>query len=91
MSSISEILETLAQGKNLSDEQATAAFGALLAGDMTPAQSGAFLMGLRAKGETVDELDAGVRACLGAARMVPNLSGPRIDTCGTGGDCRRFV
>ncbi len=89
MSSISEILETLAQRRDLTDEQAGAAFGALLAGDMSTAQAGAFLMGLRAKGETADELAAGVRACLGAARPVPDLSGPRIDTCGTGGDCRR--
>lgn len=89
MSSISEILETLAQRRDLSDGQATAAFEALLAGDMTTAQAGAFLMGLRAKGETADELAAGVRACLAASRPVPGLSGPRIDTCGTGGDCRR--
>jgi anthranilate phosphoribosyltransferase len=43
-------------------------------------------MGLKTKGETADELAAAVRAALRHARAVPGLSGPRIDTCGTGGD-----
>ena len=43
-------------------------------------------MGLRAKGETPQELAAGVRECLAKARCIDGLAGPRIDTCGTGGD-----
>ncbi|EPR36306.1 Anthranilate phosphoribosyltransferase [Desulfovibrio sp. X2] len=88
MAEIREILETLAKRRDLTAEQAGGAFAGLLAGEMSPAQAGAFLMGLRAKGATAEELSAGVEACLGEARLVPNLSGPRIDTCGTGGDCR---
>lgn len=83
---IRDILERLAQGKALSDAQADTFFGELMAGRITPAQGGAFLMGLRAKGEDSTDLAAGVRAALAHAKLVPGLSGPRIDTCGTGGD-----
>jgi anthranilate phosphoribosyltransferase len=81
-----EILEKLASGVDLSREEAAEAFGRLLGGDMTPVQAGAFLMGLRAKGETADELATGVEICLEHARLVEGLPEPRIDTCGTGGD-----
>ncbi|WP_029898023.1 anthranilate phosphoribosyltransferase [Desulfohalovibrio reitneri] len=85
-----EILETLAKGENLAPLQAEQAFSHLLHGKLSPVQAGALLMGLRAKGETPDEVGAGVRACLREARKVDGLDkvGPRIDTCGTGGDCR---
>ena len=59
---ISEELEFLAQGKALSDEQADFMFSELMSGRMTEAQTGAFLMGLRAKGEDSTDLAAGVRA-----------------------------
>jgi anthranilate phosphoribosyltransferase len=55
-------------------------------GTMTPAQAGSFLMGLKTKGETPEELAAGVDAALRHARPAPGLSGALIDTCGTGGD-----
>ena len=86
MDGLRDILETLARGQNLSAAQVGAAFGALMAGELTQAQSGALLMGLRAKGETPEELAAAVNAALGHARQVQGLSGARIDTCGTGGD-----
>lgn len=81
-----EILESLARGRNLSSQEAGAAFGALMAGELTQAQAGALLMGLRAKGETAEELAAAVGASLDHARLLEGLSGPCIDTCGTGGD-----
>lgn len=84
----SEVLERLAGGGDLSPDMAAFAFEELMSGSLTPAQAGAFLMGLRAKGETAAELAAGVRAALARARLVPGLSGPRVDTCGTGGDKR---
>ena len=85
---MNEVLECLAQGSDLPADLATFAFEELMGGALSPAQAGAFLMGLRTKGETAGELAAGVRAALSRARMVPGLSGPRIDTCGTGGDRR---
>ncbi|MBU1248934.1 MAG: anthranilate phosphoribosyltransferase, partial [Proteobacteria bacterium] len=59
---VSEILELLAQGKNLTDNQADFMFGELLDGKLGMAQAGAFLMGLRCKGEDSTDLAAGVRA-----------------------------
>ncbi len=82
------ILEALASRQDLSREQARQAFETLMSGELSPGQAGALLMGLRAKGETAGEVAEAVAACLARARLVPNLSGPRIDTCGTGGDCR---
>ncbi|WP_045221743.1 anthranilate phosphoribosyltransferase [Desulfonatronum thioautotrophicum] len=82
----SDILEQLAQRHSLSDIQADHMFHALLNGELAPAQAGAFLMGLRVKGEDSTDLAAGVRAGLAHALDIPGLSGVRIDTCGTGGD-----
>lgn len=86
MNTISHILEHLTTGADLSAPQAKEAFDLLLTGEVSPVQAGAFLMGLRAKGETAAELSAAVDAALGQARLIPGLSGKRIDTCGTGGD-----
>lgn len=86
MIAIASILDQLANREDLRADQAKEAFQALFAGELTPAQAGALLMGLRSKGETAVELGAAVAAGLEQARLVPGLSGKRIDTCGTGGD-----
>ena len=51
-----EYIELVAEGKDLTEEQAKAAMEILLSGEASQAQIGAFLMGLRMKGETLDEL-----------------------------------
>ena len=81
-----DILETLALGRHLSEEQALECFDKLFAGELSPAQAGALLLGLRAKGETPEELGAGVQSALKQARIVKRIEGASIDTCGTGGD-----
>jgi len=81
-----EVLEVLAQRRNLSETQALEAFRAMYSGSMPPSCVGAFLMGLKTKGETALEIACGVNAALEEARLVENLEGDRIDTCGTGGD-----
>ncbi|CCO23832.1 anthranilate phosphoribosyltransferase [Maridesulfovibrio hydrothermalis] len=83
---VSEALLLLSSGQDLSTEQADAVFEELFSGDMTNAQAGALLMGLRAKGETAIEVAAGVRAALREAKLIKGLNSKRIDTCGTGGD-----
>lgn len=83
---MADVLELLAFHKDLPPEMAKESFARLMDGTMTPAQAGSFLMGLKTKGETPEELAAGVEAALKHARLVPGLSGKRIDTCGTGGD-----
>src|SRR3990170_7270788 len=79
------ILTALSHRESLDGEQATAAMNAIMSGDATPAQIGAFLLALRTKGETVEEVEGLAHAMLGFAVPV-NAPQPVIDTCGTGGD-----
>ena len=76
------------KARALTEEEAETAMGALLAGDSTPVMMAAFLIALRMKGETVDELTGFARAMRAAA--VPLDIGPEfrplLDTCGTGGN-----
>ena len=81
-----EVLERLAIGKDLTEEEAMQSFRSMYTGEMPASCVGAFLMGLKTKGETGLEIACGVKAALEEARLAPNLSGTRIDTCGTGGD-----
>ena len=80
-----DLIAVVASGQPLGLEQARHAFDIMMSGDATPAQVGGFLMALRVRGETVDELTGGALAM--RARMV-EVSAPAgaIDTCGTGGD-----
>jgi len=79
------LIGRVAAGQVLNLDQARQAFEIMMSGDATPAQVGGFLMALRVRGETVDELTAGAQAL--RARMV-KVAAPAeaIDTCGTGGD-----
>ncbi|WP_027136066.1 anthranilate phosphoribosyltransferase [Geminicoccus roseus] len=78
-------LMKLAERGPLSGAEAHEAFSVIMDGAATPAQIGAFLMGLRVRGETVDEIVAAARAM--RARMI-TIEAPEgaVDTCGTGGD-----
>ncbi len=80
-------LDRLALGQDLHFKQAYSAFNQLFTGKMGPAQTGAFLLGLKAKGETPLELSSAVRAALDQAHRI-KFDRPCIDTCGTGGDGR---
>lgn len=74
----------LADGHRPSPAGITAAFEAILGGEADQALIAAFLMGLRTRGETVDDIVAGARVMRAHARMVKAPDGA-IDTCGTGG------
>jgi anthranilate phosphoribosyltransferase len=78
-------LQRLVSHEALSTEEAADAMRAIMSGDVTPGQVGGFLMALRTKGETVDELDGLARTALEFANPV-SAPAPVIDTCGTGGD-----
>ncbi|MGH9023013.1 MAG: anthranilate phosphoribosyltransferase, partial [Acidimicrobiia bacterium] len=82
----SVVLGKLTGGWHLLPDEAAAAMAEILEGRATDAQIGAFAVGLRAKGETVDELVAIALTMRGYATPFPTLSGPLVDTCGTGGD-----
>jgi anthranilate phosphoribosyltransferase len=78
-------IAALVAGEVLSKVQAETAVGAIMDGEATPAQIAAFLIGLRMRGETVDELVGFVQAMRGRVIAVDAPDGT-IDTCGTGGD-----
>ena len=75
----------IAGGAHLSVAEASEAFDIMMSGDATPAQMGALLMGLRVRGETVDEITGGASTMRAKALRVRAPAGA-IDTCGTGGD-----
>src|SRR5205809_1088607 len=75
----------LANHQSLSEDQTAEVFGVVMAGEATPAQIGGLLMGLRAKGETADELAGATRALRGAMVRVTAAHDHLVDTCGTGG------
>ncbi|MCD6022485.1 MAG: anthranilate phosphoribosyltransferase [Actinomycetia bacterium] len=77
----------LASHQALSADDAADVMHAIMSGDVTPAQVGGFLMALRTKGETADELDGLARTALAFANPV-SPPAPVLDTCGTGGDRR---
>lgn len=86
------ILSTLVAGDDLSPTQAADAVRAILAGEATEAQIAGLLIGLRAKGETIDEVSAMVEVMLAAAEPVTLPPGPdAIDIVGTGGSPSRRV
>lgn len=84
---IHPILALLADGKNLSQENAARAFQIIMNAGATPAQMAAFLMALRVKGETIEEITGGATAMRAKARRLKAPPGA-IDTCGTGGDSK---
>src|SRR5262249_33717665 len=82
---LKRLLAHAATAAPLSEAQAELAFDAMMSGNVTPAQMGAFLMALRVRGETVDEISGAVRAMRGRMTRIKAPDGA-IDTCGTGGD-----
>ncbi len=85
---IQNALTRLAHREDLSHEEAERAFQIIMNGGATPGQMGAFLMGLRQKGETVTEITAGAQVLRTKAATFEAPDGA-IDTCGTGGDMQR--
>jgi len=79
-------LHRIAARENLSSEEARQAMLAILSGEATTPQIAAFLIGLRTKGETADELLGFARAMREKAAPVDVGPEPLLDTCGTGGD-----
>src|SRR5207245_4165671 len=77
-------LAHVAQGRSLSESQAEAAFDIIMSGNATPSQIGAFLMALRVRGETVEEIAGAARIMRAKAPAVDPPPGT-IDNCGTGG------
>jgi len=79
------VLARLAAGQTLSEAEAEAAFGIIMAGEATPAQIAGLLMAMRVRRETVAELTGAVRAMRARMSRVEAPEGA-LDVCGTGGD-----
>jgi anthranilate phosphoribosyltransferase len=79
------LFSTLISGRDLTLAQSRWAMDEIMAGEATHAQIAAFLLGLRAKGESVEELAGLVEAMLRRARRI-TVGGPALDIVGTGGD-----
>ena len=85
MDSFKPLLGKAATGASLTRAEAEMAFEHMLSGEVTPAQMGAFLMALRVRGETVEEITGAVRA-MRAKMLVVKAPADAIDIVGTGGD-----
>ncbi len=85
MSGLKPLIAKVAEGKSLGREEAVAAFNVLMSGEATPSQIGAFLMALRVRGETVDEISGAVTVM---REKMLRVEAPTdaIDIVGTGGD-----
>ena len=84
---IKQAIDHVVSGHNLTTEQVTDVIGQIMQGQATAAQIGGFLIGLRMKGETADEIAGGATAMRNCAKQLycpdPDHA---VDTCGTGGD-----
>jgi len=81
------MLDSLLDGNDLSEQQAHGLMVALAEGELAPALAGALLAGLRAKGETADEI-RGFATAMRELAVHPSIpdGAPTVDTVGTGGD-----
>src|SRR6202163_636764 len=84
-SDLKPLLAEVAAGRTLSESEAEAAFDIIMSGNATPSQIGAFLMALRVRGESVDEITGAARIMRLKALTIDAPPGT-IDTVGTGGD-----
>jgi anthranilate phosphoribosyltransferase len=82
---IREAIDIVVSGHSLNREQATEVMQEIMEGEATPAQLGAFLTGLRLKGESTEEI-AGMAAVMRDKALRVNAEGPLLDVVGTGGD-----
>ncbi len=79
-------IQAVIDRRDLSSDEMQAVMRLIMTGEATPAQIGGFLVGLRMKGETVDEIAAAAGVMRELATRV-EVAGPHlVDTCGTGGD-----
>ena len=86
MSDLKPILARIGAGERLSEAQASQAFDVIMSGQATPSQIGALLMGMRIRGETVEEITGAART-MRAKMLAIQAPADAVDIVGTGGDC----
>lgn len=82
---IPELLQQLVRGEHLTEAQASAGMRTIFEGEATPSQIAGFIVALRLKGETVDEITGFARTARELATPI-RVGDGLVDTCGTGGD-----
>jgi anthranilate phosphoribosyltransferase len=80
-----DVIAKLVKCESLSEAEAAAAFETIMRGDATAVQIAGFMVALRMKGETVEELTGFARTARALATPI-EVEGALLDTCGTGGD-----
>ena len=80
-----ESIAKLVRSESLTEEEAASAFEVIIRGDATPSQIAGFLVALRMKGETAEEITGFARTARAMATPI-DVAGALLDTCGTGGD-----
>lgn len=85
MNELAKYIKRIAEGEQLTEEESTRCFHIMMTGGATPAQMAGFLIALKMRGETVDEIAGAVKVMRAKSGKViaPDNA---IDTCGTGGD-----
>ena len=85
---ITQLIHALADRRDLTVEESVQAMNEIMSGEATPTQIAAFIVALRMKGETIEEITGCARVM--RAKAVTIAAGPSpydiVDTCGTGGD-----
>jgi len=79
-------IKAVTEKQNLSSDEMTDVMQLIMTGEATPAQIGGFLIGLRMKGESIDEIAAAAKVMRALSTKVEVNSEHLVDTCGTGGD-----
>lgn len=85
MSGVIEAIAKLVRCENLTEQEAAGAFETIIRGDATQVQIAGFLVALRMKGETAEEITGFARTARAMATPI-HVDGALLDTCGTGGD-----
>src|SRR5262249_57085989 len=84
---IREGIQAVVEGRNLTEAEAIAVMREIMEGSASPAQIAAFIVGLRMKGETVEEITGCARVMRDKATFIRTPAGSTpVDTAGTGGD-----
>jgi len=81
-----QYIQKVIDGRDLTQSEMSEAFDVVMSGEATPAQIAAFIVALRMKGETVEEIAGGASSMRRHAVFVDPGGLPVVDTCGTGGD-----
>ena len=81
-----QAIKAVTEQRDLTAEEMNATMRLIMTGEATPAQVGGFLVGLRMKGESIDEITAAASVMRDLASKVDVDKNHLVDTCGTGGD-----